>query len=88
MDTIYLWNFLSLFEIMRSVLFFVIFGFGLFSPAFAQRNTAAKRTVGLTAYYFWEEDSMGIIYNKTIDILKSLLGVSYPKKNSVFDLNS
>ncbi|MFN5634598.1 MAG: hypothetical protein ACK49D_07985 [Flavobacteriia bacterium] len=52
---------------MRSVLFFVIFGFGLFSPAFAQRNTAAKRTVGLTAYYFWEEDSMGIIYNKTID---------------------
>lgn len=52
---------------MRQILLFVALGFGIFSSAFAQRDNTPKRTIGLTSYYFWEEDSLGIIRNGAVE---------------------
>jgi hypothetical protein len=52
---------------MRSLLLFVSIGFGIFSTVFAQRDNTPKRTIGLTSYYFWEEDSLGIIRNGIVE---------------------
>jgi hypothetical protein len=41
--------------------------FGIISSVNSQRNNVQKQTVGLTSYYFWEEDSMGIIRNGAIE---------------------
>ena len=52
---------------MRFLFLFIIVVFGGFLPVNAQRNNTPKRTIGLTSYYFWEEDSMGIIRNGAIE---------------------
>jgi hypothetical protein len=52
---------------MRAFLLSIPLFFGISSSLSAQRNNTQKRTVGLTSYYFWEEDSLGIIRNGTIE---------------------
>jgi hypothetical protein len=52
---------------MRSFFLFILLVLGVFSTLFAQRNNTQKRTIGLTSYYFWEEDSLGIIRNGIVE---------------------
>jgi hypothetical protein len=52
---------------MRSLFVLLCLLFGTASPISAQRDKSTERTVGLTAYYFWEEDSLGVIHNGTLE---------------------
>ena len=52
---------------MRSFFLFFTLVLGALPTIFAQRNNTQKRTVGLTSYYFWEEDSLGIIRNGVVE---------------------
>jgi hypothetical protein len=52
---------------MRFKYLLCIVTFGIISSVNSQRNNVQKQTIGLTSYYFWEEDSMGIIRNGAIE---------------------
>ena len=52
---------------MRSLFVFIGLVLMVISPISAQRDNSPKCTIGLTAYYFWEEDSIGIIRNGMVE---------------------